>query len=92
MYLYGLTYLVAPTLGLHVESASLAAAFAAWPLIAQLAVKFVYALPFTFHSLNGVRHLVWDTASAISNKQVIQTGWTVIGLSVVTALGLAFWV
>jgi succinate dehydrogenase (ubiquinone) cytochrome b560 subunit len=56
-------------------------------------------LPFAFHSINGVRHLMWDTGIgiisfiwlmlALSNKQVIRTGWTVVGLSSVTALWLA---
>ena len=89
LYLYGIAYLVAPTLGWHLESASLAAGFAALPFIAQLLLKTVYALPFTFHSFNGLRHLTWDTGAAFTNRQVIVTGWTMIGVSVATALGLA---
>jgi succinate dehydrogenase (ubiquinone) cytochrome b560 subunit len=50
-----------------------------------------FALPFAFHSWNGIRHLVWDTGAAFTNKQVIVTGWGVVGLTVVTALGLAMW-
>jgi succinate dehydrogenase (ubiquinone) cytochrome b560 subunit len=37
-----------------------------------------------------LRHLAWDTASMINNKQVQQTGWFVVGLSVVSSLALAF--
>lgn len=52
-------------LGWHVESAVIAASFASWPVIAQILTKVTLALPFTFHSLNGIRHLVWDTASMV---------------------------
>jgi len=88
-YAFGALYLIAPYAGLHLESAVLAAGFAKWPTVLQLTTKALVAWPFTYHSFNGVRHLVWDTASMINNKQVNQTGWFVVGLSTVTALGLA---
>lgn len=53
-------------------------------------VKMGLALPFTFHSFNGIRHLVWDTGAQMKNQQVVNTGWAVVGLTVVSALGLAF--
>jgi len=70
----------------------MAAAFASWPVVAKVAAKSLLALPFTFHSINGIRHLVWDSGRSFANKTVIRSGWTVVGLSVVSALGLvAFW-
>jgi len=89
LYLFGTAYLVAPTLGWHLESQALAAAFASWPIILQATTKFLVSMPFTFHCFNGVRHLVWDTASMFTNKQVNQTGWTVVGLTVLSSLALA---
>ncbi|KAM3417869.1 hypothetical protein BST61_g6089 [Cercospora zeina] len=89
-YAYGALYLAAPYLGWHVETAVLAASFAAWPVLAQVAAKFTVAWPFAFHCFNGVRHLVWDTASMITNHKVKQTGWFVVGLSTVASLALAF--
>jgi succinate dehydrogenase (ubiquinone) cytochrome b560 subunit len=89
-YLFGIAYLAAPTLGWHLESAAIAASFGAWPVLLQVLTKTVVALPFTFHCLNGVRHLIWDTAKMITNKKVNQSGWTVVGLSVASAIGLAF--
>ena len=50
-YLYGIAYLAAPVLGLHLESASVAAAFAAWPVVLKVFTKALLAFPFTFHSL-----------------------------------------
>jgi succinate dehydrogenase (ubiquinone) cytochrome b560 subunit len=66
----------------------MAAGFAAWPAVMKVAAKFAVALPFTFHSINGVRHLVWDMAMNFKNKNVIVTGWTVVGLSVASTLAL----
>ncbi|KIW99325.1 succinate dehydrogenase, cytochrome b556 subunit [Cladophialophora bantiana CBS 173.52] len=90
IYVFGAAYLVAPLFGWHLESASLAASFAALPVVFKVGLKALVAFPFTFHGLNGIRHLVWDTGAAFTNQQVIWTGWTVVGLSVVSALGLTF--
>lgn len=67
----------------------MAAAFGAWPVALKVAAKLTVALPFTYHGLNGVRHLVWDTGREMSNKQVQTTGWAVVGLSVTGAAVLA---
>jgi succinate dehydrogenase (ubiquinone) cytochrome b560 subunit len=89
LYVFATAYLVAPLFGWHLESASLAAAFGSLPLVSKFAIKLGVALPFTFHCFNGVRHLVWDMGKQLSNKQVIRTGWTVVGLSATSALALA---
>lgn len=89
LYTFAAAYLVAPVFGWHLESVSIAAAFGALPFAAKFFVKLGVALPFAFHSINGVRHLIWDTGRFLTNKQVIQTGWTMIGLSTVAAFVLA---
>jgi succinate dehydrogenase (ubiquinone) cytochrome b560 subunit len=90
IYTFGAAYLVAPLFGWHLESASLAASFASLPIFAKIGIKSLLAFPFTFHSFNGLRHLAWDTGATLTNKQVIVTGWTVLGVSAVSALGLTF--
>jgi succinate dehydrogenase (ubiquinone) cytochrome b560 subunit len=87
LYIYGLAYLIGPTVGWHLESTVLAASFAAWPLAAKVATKSIIALPFLLHSFNGVRHLIWDMGFNYSKQQVIRTGWFVVGL---TAVGTAY--
>lgn len=42
----------------------MAAAFGSLPVAAKFGIKTAIAMPFTYHSLNGVRHLVWDTGSS----------------------------
>ncbi|EEA24317.1 cytochrome b subunit of succinate dehydrogenase, Sdh3p [Talaromyces marneffei ATCC 18224] len=90
LYAFAAAYLVAPVFGWHLESASIAAAFGALPFAAKFFVKLGLAMPFTYHCINGVRHLIWDTGRLLTNKQVIQTGWTMIGLSTISAVALAF--
>jgi succinate dehydrogenase (ubiquinone) cytochrome b560 subunit len=89
LYIFGFGYLIAPVFGWHLESAVLAASFAAWPVAAKITTKLLIALPFTFHSLNGLRHLMWDVAKGITNQQVIRSGWAVVAASVLSALYLA---
>lgn len=86
LYLFGIAYLAAPTLGWHLETPSMVAAVAAWPVYAKLSVKALAAFPFFFHSLNGLRHLSWDLGYGFKNITVIRTGWGVVGLTVVSAL------
>lgn len=91
-YVFGAAYLVSPLLGWHLDSASMAAAFGAWPVLAKVLAKFAVAMPFTFHSFNGIRHLFWDMGSQLKNQQVNLTGWIVVGVSTVSALALAVFV
>ncbi|KAH7323885.1 succinate dehydrogenase cytochrome b subunit [Rhexocercosporidium sp. MPI-PUGE-AT-0058] len=88
-YLFSLAYLASPLTGMHLDSASLVAAFGALPVAAKVGLKFAAALPFTFHSFNGLRHLTWDTGKAFNNATVIKTGWTCVVATVVSTLYLA---
>jgi succinate dehydrogenase (ubiquinone) cytochrome b560 subunit len=88
LYLFGFAYLAAPTLGWHLETQSMVAAVASWPLIAKITAKAYFAFPFFFHAINGVRHLSWDFGVGFKNKTVIQTGFTTVGLA--AALGLYY--
>jgi succinate dehydrogenase (ubiquinone) cytochrome b560 subunit len=89
LYLWATAYLASPLFGWHLESASMAATFGALPVAAKILLKTVMALPFTYHCMNGVRHLLWDTGRALTNPSIIKTGWTVVGLAVSSALALA---
>jgi succinate dehydrogenase (ubiquinone) cytochrome b560 subunit len=90
LYVFATAYLVAPLFGWHLESQSIAAAFATWPIAAKVATKYLVSLPFTYHCWNGVRHMVWDMGKELLNKQVVRTGWAVVGLTVVSSTILAF--
>jgi succinate dehydrogenase (ubiquinone) cytochrome b560 subunit len=89
-YVFGFGYLVAPLIGWHWESAAIAASVATWPILAKVGLKTVAALPFAFHTLNGLRHLSWDVLVGLNNKAVTRSGLTVIALTAVSTLYLVF--
>ena len=51
--------------------------------------KILLALPASYHTLNGFRHLSWDVGMFLSIKEVYSTGYVVLGLSAVAAVILA---
>jgi succinate dehydrogenase (ubiquinone) cytochrome b560 subunit len=67
----------------------MAASMGAMPVLAKVLLKSTLALPFTYHCMNGLRHLMWDLGRGLSNPVIIKTGWTVVGLSIASAVGLA---
>lgn len=56
---------MAPVVGWQVSSAAMVAGVAKWPVIVKVMAKMGLGFPFVFHSLNGVRHLVWDMVSSL---------------------------
>lgn len=91
LYAYSIGYLVAPLAGWHLESASVAAAFAGLPLLVKGGAKVALAWPFVYHGLNGVKHLVQDsTAKGFRKANIKRTEYIVWGGSTVVALALAF--
>ncbi|KAL4813257.1 hypothetical protein BDW67DRAFT_108706 [Aspergillus spinulosporus] len=58
--------------GWIIGSESLVAAFNILPHMSDTTILFGVALPLVFHSLNGVRHLVWDTGKGLANMQVVR--------------------
>ncbi|KAJ3019191.1 UNVERIFIED_CONTAM: cytochrome b subunit of succinate dehydrogenase, Sdh3p [Siphonaria sp. JEL0065] len=86
--LYGgaIWYLVSPF-----TSVTAAAYVASFPWIVKFLVKSALALPLAFHSLNGFRHLLWDTASkyGLSLKGVYSTGYAVLAGTTVLGFGYA---
>ncbi|KAK6849928.1 succinate dehydrogenase cytochrome b560 subunit [Apiospora arundinis] len=90
LYVFATAYLAAPLLGWQIESASMAAAFGTLPLAVKGSLKFLLAWPFAFHGINSCRHLTWDTAKGFSKKSVMSGGYAILGASVVSAFGIAF--
>ncbi|XP_013868505.1 succinate dehydrogenase cytochrome b560 subunit, mitochondrial [Austrofundulus limnaeus] len=50
--------------------------------------KFGIAMPLSYHSFNGVRHLYWDIGKGLKMPEVYRTGYTVLGLSLLTSIAL----
>lgn len=54
------------------------------PVAIFLAAKILLAWPFSLHSLNGIRHLIWDTGRSLSIPGVYTSGKAVIYGSLLT--------
>lgn len=89
-YLYFTGYLAAPLLGWHLESASLASAFASMPWIVNGGVKFLLGFPFVFHFINGIKHLVYDAKIGFKKAQIALGEKMLWVSSVLGSLYLAF--
>lgn len=48
-------------------------------------IKFYIALPATYHTCNGVRHLLWDNAKFLKINEVYTTGYIMLGVAVTLA-------
>jgi succinate dehydrogenase (ubiquinone) cytochrome b560 subunit len=64
LYGFSLAYLFAPS---TFSSANIIEFAAGQPEWVKLAEKTILAAPFAFHSLNGLRHLAWDTGKCLSS-------------------------
>ncbi|KUI52574.1 Succinate dehydrogenase cytochrome B subunit, mitochondrial [Cytospora mali] len=91
LYAYSVGYLVAPLAGWHLESASVAAAFATLPVLVKGGVKITLAWPFVYHAINGIKHLVNDTTAKGFRKTTIKKNeYLIWGSSTVIAVAVAF--
>ncbi|KAG0633626.1 hypothetical protein HOY80DRAFT_1005860 [Tuber brumale] len=82
-------YAVAPAFGWPFDSVTIAAALSGLPAAAKFGIKFAVALPFSYHSWNGIRHLLWDTGKVLDIKDVYRTGYAVLGLTAISTICLA---
>lgn len=90
--LYGFTisYVVLPYVGFPFTSTDVVQLVSTLPDFVKYTGKALLAAPFAFHSLNGIRHLAWDSGKFLSIKGVYSTGYAVIGASALATLGLLF--
>ena len=51
-------------------------------------VLFACLFSLSFHSLNGVRHLIWDTGRALDIRSAYTLGWVVLAGAVVSTVVL----
>jgi succinate dehydrogenase (ubiquinone) cytochrome b560 subunit len=62
LYGFSLAYLVAPSTFSSANIIEFAASLPEWVKIIE---KTALAAPFAFHSLNGLRHLAWDSGKCL---------------------------
>ncbi|XP_040268478.1 succinate dehydrogenase cytochrome b560 subunit, mitochondrial [Bufo bufo] len=84
--LFGLAALVLP--GDYASYLELIKSLSLGPALIYSA-KFAIAFPFMYHTWNGVRHLAWDLGKGFKIPEVYQTGYVVLGLTLLSAAGIA---
>ncbi|KAF8249853.1 cytochrome b560 subunit of succinate dehydrogenase [Wilcoxina mikolae CBS 423.85] len=90
IYAYFAAYAAAPLVGWQgLDTASIAEVFGSFPEPVKIGIKSAIALPFTYHSWNSLRHLVWDTTTALDIKDVYRTGYACLAVMAVTTVWLA---
>ncbi|KAI0703835.1 SDHC, cytochrome b subunit of succinate dehydrogenase [Cytidiella melzeri] len=88
LYGYALAYLVAPE---TFASANVIELIHGLPEAVKYAGKTILAAPFAFHSLNGLRHLAWDSGRFLSLKGAYSSGYAVLGATAIATVGLVLW-
>jgi len=85
LYGFSLAYLVAPG---SFDSVHIVEFVAGLPDAAKYAGKALLALPFTFHSFNGLRHLAWDMGKFVTVKGAYSSGYAVLGATAISTIAL----
>jgi succinate dehydrogenase (ubiquinone) cytochrome b560 subunit len=88
VYIFGAAYLISPLMGWHLDTTSLVEWFGGLPAGARLSIKGFFAFPFVFHVVHGMKHLIWDTGSMFTNRQIRISGWLGLGISAMGTVGL----
>ncbi|KAJ3877835.1 SDHC, cytochrome b subunit of succinate dehydrogenase [Lentinula edodes] len=84
---FSLAYLVAPG---TLDSAHVIEFVHGLPDAVKYTGKFILALPFSFHSWNGIRHLLWDSGKFLTVKGAYSIGYAVLGATTISTLVLMF--
>lgn len=58
------------------------------PMPVLATAKFMLLWPFMYHTVNGVRHLVWDYSRGLHIPEIYRSGWLIAGLSVLGTAGM----
>ncbi|KAF6759757.1 hypothetical protein DFP72DRAFT_884084 [Ephemerocybe angulata] len=85
LYGFSIAYLVAPG---TFDSTHVIEVVRDLPEAVKYAGKFILAAPFSFHAINGLRHLAWDTGHFLTVKGAYVTGYLVLGATAVSSVAL----
>ncbi|GMK53904.1 hypothetical protein CspeluHIS016_0104900 [Cutaneotrichosporon spelunceum] len=62
------------------------------PAWAKVTGKLLLAAPLSFHTFNGVRHLMWDVGKGLTLNGVYKSGYAVLAATAISTIYLAFFV
>lgn len=85
LYGFSLAYLFVPG---TFDSAHVVDFVAGMPEVIKYAGKTVLALPFAYHSMNGLRHLGWDMGKFLTLKNSYRAGYAMLAATGVSTIAL----
>ncbi|KAK1924290.1 hypothetical protein DB88DRAFT_489711 [Papiliotrema laurentii] len=91
LYLGAVTYLLHPMYP-AIDSAHLIDLVTSLPTWAKGSAKLIFAVPFTFHTFNGIRHLAWDIGYGLTLKGMQAGAYITMAATAVSSIYLAFFV
>ncbi|KAJ2918138.1 hypothetical protein MD484_g2241, partial [Candolleomyces efflorescens] len=83
LYGFSIAYLIAPG---TFDSTHVIEAVQTLPESVKYAGKFILAAPFSFHAINGLRHLAWDSGKFLTVKGAYSTGYAVLGATAISSV------
>ncbi|KAG0147746.1 hypothetical protein CROQUDRAFT_61369 [Cronartium quercuum f. sp. fusiforme G11] len=89
LYAFALSYLTLPAVGIPMDSDAIVQLATSAPEWSKVTTKGLLALPFTYHTFNGCRHLAWDLGYFMELKSSYTAGYAVLGATAVSTVGLA---
>jgi succinate dehydrogenase (ubiquinone) cytochrome b560 subunit len=90
LYAYLGAYALAPWMGWHLETDTLAAMVSQWPQAGKYAFKFAFAFPGSYYFLDTIRHEIWEMGYFLDLQGVYRTGYTVLAGTAVATIWLTF--
>ncbi|KAK4053432.1 cytochrome b subunit of succinate dehydrogenase, Sdh3p [Microbotryomycetes sp. JL201] len=87
-YAVFLDYVLAPAFGYQVDSTAIVQFVADLPSWFVMTVKSGAGFAFSYHTINGIRHLLWDTGRLLDLKTSYAAGYAVIASSIAATVGL----
>ncbi|KAK4058466.1 cytochrome b subunit of succinate dehydrogenase, Sdh3p [Microbotryomycetes sp. JL221] len=87
-YALMLDYLIAPAFGYQVDSSAIVSFVADLPSWFVLTAKTAVGFAGSYHTINGVRHLLWDSGRLLDLKTSYAAGYAVIASSIAATVGL----
>jgi len=91
LYGFSISYIAAPAFGAAFDSASIVSLVQTLPEWAKVTGKVILAAPFTYHSINGLRHLGWDMGKLLTVRSAWRSGYTVIAATAISTIALVLW-
>lgn len=89
-YAFFAAYLLAPVVGLHLDTSSIVSAFADLPMMVKSGIKLAVSFPFAFHFFNGLKQLCCDMGYGYDKNTIKKADYIIWTAGALGAMYLTF--